>query len=143
LRKKKLEIEFFYWHPLSCKLLAKQAHQLVKFFEMFPAFKTYITWPIKNPANRTWYENSIRAIVYPDLDLNFFQANKFSEMTVGWDQLLFKIGKRDRILDITKENFTYLKSVIDPKYFNDINGTPALIGFISKMWPVKYHKITN
>lgn len=143
LRKNKLHVEFFYWHPLSCKLLAKQAHQLVRFFEMFPGFKTFVTWPITNPANRNWYETSIRAIIYPDLDLNFFQANKFSNMTLGYDQLLFDIGQRDRLLNITKENFAYLKSVIDSKYFNDIDGIPALVGFISKMRPIKFHNING
>lgn len=130
--------EFFYWHPSSCKLLAKQAHQLVKFFQMFPAFKTYITWPMTNPTNRTWYENSIKAIIYPDLDLNFFQANKFKVMSIGYDQLLFKIGLQDKILGMHQENFSYLKKVIDPKYFNDIDGIPAFVGFISKMRPLLY-----
>jgi hypothetical protein len=139
LRKNKLDVEFFYWHPSSCKLLAKQAHQLVRFFEMFPGFRTFVTWPIKNPANRTWYETSIRAIIYPDLDLDFFQANKFSNTTLGYDQLMFKIGLRDRLLSITKENFEYLRSVIDPKYFSkDIDGFPAFTGFVSKMRPIKF-----
>lgn len=138
LRKNKLHVEFFYWHPASCKILAKQVHQLVKFFEMFTGFRNFVTWPIQNPAKRTWYETSIRAIIYPDLDLNFFQANKFSNMTIGYDELLFKIGQRDRIEGITKENFTYLKSVIDPKYFSSDNGVPTLTGFISKMHPIKF-----
>jgi hypothetical protein len=138
LRKNKLHVEFFYWHPDSCKILAKQVHQLVKFFEMFTGFRNFVTWPIQNPAKRTWYETSIRAIIYPDLDLNFFQANKFSNMTIGYDELLFKIGQRDRIEGITKENFIYLKSVIDPKYFSSDNGVPTLTGFISKMYPIKF-----
>jgi len=42
-------------------------------------------------------------------------------------------------LSITKENFVYLKSVIDPKYFGpDINGFPAFTGFITKMHPIKF-----
>jgi len=138
LRKNKVEIEFFYWHPASCKLLAKQAHQLVKFFELYPGFRTFVTWPINNPYRRTWYETSVRPIIYPDMDLSFFQANKFSEMTVSWDEILFQIGKRDEILGITKENFTFLKSVIDSKYFHDVDGIPALVGFVSKMRPIKF-----
>jgi len=138
-RKNKLAIEFFYWHPSSCKLLAKQAHQLVKFFELCPGFKTFVTWPTKNPAYRTWYENSVRAIIYPGLDLNFFQAAKLNQTTIGYDKLLFKIGEQNRILGITKENFAYLKSVIDPKYFGpDIDGFPAFTGFITKMHPIKF-----
>ena len=138
VRDHKLHVELFYWNLNSCKILAKQAHTLVKFFEMFPGFKTSVTWPISNPNNRTWYETSIRALIYPGLDLNFFQANKFSNTTIGYDQLLFGIGLQDRLLSITKENFTYLKSVIDPKYFSSDNGVPTLTGFISKMHPIKF-----
>jgi hypothetical protein len=138
LRKNKLHVEFFYWHPDSCKILAKQAHALVKFFELFPGFRNIVTWPIQNPTNRTWYETSVRPIIYPDLDLNFFQANKFSNMTIGYDQLLFGIGLQDRLLSITKENFSYLKSAIDPKYFGSDNGVPIMTGFITKMYPIKF-----
>jgi len=138
VRTHKLHVEFFYWHPDSCKILAKQAHALIKFFEMFSSFRNFITWPVKNPVNRTWYETSVRPIIYPDLNLDFFQANKFSNMTLGYDQLLFKIGLQDRLLSITKENFTYLKSVINPKYFSSDNGVPTLTGFISKMHPIKF-----
>ena len=138
-RKNKLDIEFFYWHPSSCKLLAKQAHQLVRFFEMYPGFKTFVTWPISRPAYRSWYETSIRPIIYPTLDLNFFQASKLNQTTIGYDKLLFKIGKQDRIEGITKENFAYLKSMIDPKYFGpDIDGFPAFVGFITKMHTIKF-----
>lgn len=136
-RKSKLPIEFFYWHPASCKILAKQAHLLVKFFEMFPAFRSFVTWPIKNPAHRTWYETSIRAVIYPELDLDFFQANKFNNIIFGYDLLLFDIGKRDGIVGMTNENFAYLKKVIDPKYFQVQDGLPAITGFISKMYRIK------
>jgi hypothetical protein len=139
MRKNKLAVEFFYWHPSSCKLLAKQAHQLVKFFEICPGGKTFITWPTLNPAYRSWYETSVRPIIYPDLDLNFFQAGKLNQTTIGYDKLLFKIGKEDSILGITKENFAYLKSVIDPKYFgSDLDGFPAFIGFVTKMHTIKF-----
>ena len=138
VRDHKLHVELFYWHPDSCKILAKQAHTLVKFFEMFPNFRTLITWPIKNPNKLTWYETSIKALIYPDLDLNFFQANKCSNLTIGYDQLLFGIGLQDRLSTITKENFSYLRSVVDPKYFGSDNGIPTLTGFISKMQPIKF-----
>lgn len=133
----KLQVEFFYWHPDCAKMIAKQAHMLVKFFESVPAFKTYITWPVQNPNHRAWYDASVRAIIYPELDLNFFQANKMNNMTIGYDQLLFKIGKKDKVMGIVKDNVTYLQSVIDKKYFNQINGIPTMVGFITGMYTIK------
>jgi hypothetical protein len=141
LRKKNLDVEFFYWHPDCCQLLAKQAHLLVKFFELFPGFKQYIQWPIKNPNHRTWYESSIKAVIYPEYDMNIFQANKFTEMTLGHDRLLEGLGMSDRIQHILDDHMSYLKKVIDPKYFNQAGGQTTMTGFITTMWTIK--KVSN
>jgi hypothetical protein len=137
-RKEHHNMELFYWSPDSVKILVKQAHSIVNFFELFPAFKNYVKWPTLNPSHRTWYENSIKAIIYPDVNLDFFQVNKLSESVIGWDRCMFNIpGIKDRVLGIANENIEYLNNVIDSKYFNDINGIPAFKGFINGMWTIK------
>lgn len=134
-----LKAEFFYWSPDSVNILAKQAHLLVKFFESVPQFKNFVTWPHSNPRYRQWYETSTRPIIYPELDLNFFQANKPHDFTISWDELLYKVGLEDKIKGITDDNFNYLRKVVDPKYFTTTpNGLPSITGFITGMWPVKY-----
>jgi hypothetical protein len=129
--------EFFYWSPDSIKILQKQAHMLVRFFESVANFRQYITWPSSNPKFRQWYEASIKAIIYPDYDLRYFQVDKPPDMVLGYDVVLFNLGLEDRIRGITRENFQYLQRVIDPKYFNVVNGLTSLIGFVSPMWVVK------
>jgi hypothetical protein len=137
LRKSKLHLEFFYWSPDGCKILAKQAHALVKFFESVPSFKHYITWPITNSRNRTWYESTVKAVIYPRYDLGLFQANKFEEMSVGYDQFLFALGKKDQVMGITNENFSFLQRLIDPKFFNEVHGKTVFTGFVAGMYPIK------
>lgn len=110
---------------------------LVRFFETVPNFKQYITWPATNPKFRQWYESSIKAIIYPDYNLSYFQTDKPPDMVIGYDIVLFNLGLEDRIQGITRENFQYLQRVIDPKYFNVINGLTSFTGFISPMWVVK------
>ena len=134
-----LQVELFYWSPSCTKMLAKQAHELVKFFEVSPQFKTFITWPQKNPRYRQWYETSVRPIIYPDVDLSFFQADKAPELTLSWDKLLYRVGLDKDIIGMTDANFNYLRKIIDSKYFTTTPvGTPSIIGFITGMWPVKY-----
>jgi hypothetical protein len=136
-RTRKLNTEFFYWSPESCDLLAKQAHILVKFFELSPGFKNYIQWPNKNPAHRTWYESSIKPFIYPNYDLSLFQANKMTDMTLGYDRWLFHLGREDEIRGILRENLDYLYKNIDAKFFNTVNGTATFTGFVAGMWPIK------
>jgi hypothetical protein len=134
-----LKTEFFYWSPDSCKILAKQAHLLVKYFESCPTFKKFIKWPILNPSWKAWYDVSVRVIIYPDLDLDFFQAAKLTNMTLGYDRLLFDIpGMKEKIDQIQKNNIDYLKKVIDAKYWNNLDGLPELKGFPVGMYPIKY-----
>ena len=130
-----LSIELFYWSPDSIKILQKQAHLMIKFLELVPSFQKYITWPISNPMYRQWYETSSRAILYPTLDLSVFQAAKSPEFTIGYDQLLYSIGFKDRIVTQQTENFAYLKTIIDSKYFKETNnGVPIIAPFISRMY---------
>jgi hypothetical protein len=134
-----LKTEFFFWNPECCKILAKQAHCLVRYFESTPSFKKYIKWPVLNPQWRAWYDVSVRAVIYPEMDLDFFQAAKMNNMTFGFDALLFDIdGMKDKIVNIQKDNISYMQRVVDKKFWNDIDGLPVLVGFPTGMYPVKF-----
>lgn len=134
--------EYFYWHPDSWELLVKQAQLVVKFFNANPGFKQFIAWPTPTPRAREFYETAIRAIIYPDLDLNFFQGSKFPDFNIGWDSALFRAGDETKqaIHRITHENYHHLRKVIDPKYFQNV-GTDRVVGFISGMY--RLQKSTN
>lgn len=135
--KHNIGFELFYWSKDSWKILAKQAHLLAKFFESMPQFKQFIQWPISSPAHRQFYETASRAIIYPKLDLRFFQVEKPRDMNFGMDTLLFKIGHEEKLRGMQRDNFAYLQKVIDKKYFNTIDGNVTFTGFITGMWPVK------
>ena len=130
--------ESFYWSPDSCKILTKQAHALVNFFESVPNFRTYVTWPTKSSVYRQWYETSTRAIIYPELDLNFFQVAKpgLHQMN-GWDRLISQMDLLDVIINNEKENRRFLEANVDHKYFNDLTVSLDFVGFISGMYPIK------
>ena len=134
-----LKTEFFFWNPECCKILAKQAHVLVRYFESNPSFKKFIKWPMLNPQWRAWYDVSVRAVIYPEMDLDFFQAAKMNNMTFGFDALLFNIdGMKEKIVNIQKNNIDYMKKVIDSKFWNDVDGLPVLVGFPTGMYPIKF-----
>jgi hypothetical protein len=128
--------EYFYWHPDAWQIIAKQAHLIVKFMEANPMFKQFIAWPTPNPRARDFYETAIRAIIYPGMDLNFFQATKWPDFDFAWDTTLFNLGANveQRLKSINKENYQYLHQVIDPKYFQNNGKTDKLVGFITGMW---------
>ena len=76
-------------------------------------------------------------MIYPRYDLGLFQANKFEEMSVGYDQFLFALGKKDQVMGITNENFSFLQRLIDPKFFNEVHGKTVFTGFVAGMYPIK------
>lgn len=70
--------EFFYWTPDMPELIAKQAHVAKNWFSMAEnnKFQRIITWPCNDAANRSLYEQLVKAIIYPDYDPNTFQTQK-------------------------------------------------------------------
>lgn len=130
--------EYFYWHPDAWQIIAKQAHLIVKFIEANPMFRQFITWPTPSARARDFYETAIRAIIYPGMDLNFFQASKWSDFNYGFDTALFNLGKdfEQQLKTINKENYQQLHKIIDSKYFQDNGESEKIVGFITGMWPL-------
>ena len=128
--------EYFYWHPEAWKIVAKQAQLVRKFFETNPMMKQFIQWPAQTSRGREFYETAIRAIIYPELDLHFFQGAKWPDFTHAWDGALSRIDNRARpkIQDFNATNMSYLKQVIDPKYFQPGQNHDKIVGFITGMW---------
>ena len=134
-----IDVELFYWSPASWKILAKQAHLICDWFEKNPQFKPFIQWPIARPSHRQFYETVLRTIIYPRMNLDFFQVEKPKpkDMHFGMDDMLFKIGYKDLITGMQNDNFTYLEKIIDKKYFQQADDIKTLVGFISGMWAIR------
>lgn len=134
-----INIELFYWSPDSWRILIKQAHLLMKFFDSHPAMQQFIEWPVSFPAHRQFYETASRAIIYPGMNLRFFQAQKYQDLIFGFDTLLFKTGHAEKLKAMQQDNFAHLQKIIDPKYFHKADGGGvSLTGFFTGMWPIKY-----
>lgn len=86
------EVELFYWSPDLPQLVIKQAHIVKRWFEIPENQKlSYMLdfWWQLNPINRTVYEATIKAVIYPDYDITTFQANKpNTAMFQEWDYWL-------------------------------------------------------
>ena len=138
VRSASMGVELFYWSPHSWRILAKQAHLIVKFFQQHPDLQQFIRWPMSNPARRHFYETVSMGIIYPRMNLDFFQTQKFGSLTFGMDTLLFKTGHEQRLRGIQNDNLQYLQRIIAPRYFNQVNGDTALIGFVSGMYTIQH-----
>ena len=135
--KKSLGIELFYWSPDSWRILAKQSLMIVDFFERNTQLQQFIQWPMSKPANRHFYETVAMGIIYPSMNLQFFQTQKFGSLTFGMDTLLFKTGQQEKLQSLQRDNLAYLQRIIAPKYFNRVNGDTALTGMVSNWYPVR------
>lgn len=69
-------VEFFYWHPNSSKILAKQSHIIKNYFKQNP----HLIWMIdSNNPNRLPLSDvgkMIRPLIYPFYDFTLWQSNK-------------------------------------------------------------------
>lgn len=66
--------EFFYWHPSTCKLIAKQAFAIRKFFNQTSALRQTLANP-SYTADRSTME-IIKSLIYPHWSNNWWQPDK-------------------------------------------------------------------
>ena len=111
--------EYFYWTPDMPELLAKQAHLIKNWFSMPSTNKmqNLLHWPNVNFATRTLYEQTVKAIIYPDYDTSTFQTikptnNIWNEM----DHWVHTNFKGTQSYNLWEAGISYLISNIDEKY---------------------------
>ena len=123
--------EFFYWAPESEKILRKQAHIIKKFFLDNQYLIPYITWPISDPNNRTFYEQLVKGLIYKNYNLTKFQVNKPKTLFgVVWDYLV--LDASSKIFKQWKSSIDELMPLIPDQYLQ--NGAP--IGFVSNFYEI-------
>lgn len=130
-------VEFFYWAGSACRLLAKQAHEVVKFFESNKHFKHFIEWPKFDPKHRQFYETATRAVIYPDINILVFQADKPTSMNVSYDIVFDKTEVSTHFWQSYNRNWDAARQVVNKKYFNNNAGIETIVGFINGMWTIK------
>ena len=140
--KRNLHTELFYWSPDSFDIIAKQCHMLADFFDAYTPFQAYLQWPTPNPMHRQFFESVSRGIIYPDMDLNFFQSKKGVNFNFGYDRPFVKYEFGEHLMTQFQNGMNHLKTVIDKKYFiwtttTQTDGQPSMINFINGMWTIR------
>ena len=111
--------EFFYWSPDACELLAKQAHVIKTWFSM-PAHHNMshvLEWPNYDYSTRTFREQILKPIIYPDYDFNTFQTSKSTNSVRAEMDNWFFTNFRDTDLYATwSAGIAYLEKNLDSRY---------------------------
>jgi hypothetical protein len=69
------KVEFFYWSPKCCRMLAKQAHTIKHFINAFPEKLRF--WKNVTPEkHRLYHERVLRTLLYTTWDREWYQADK-------------------------------------------------------------------
>jgi hypothetical protein len=134
------EYVFFYWTPDMPEIVIKQSQMIRRWFELNPALKSIINWPIMDHRNRQAYEIITRSIVYPQWNLNTFQCAKTSSTVyTEWDDWFFKEFKGTKIYDNWFKGVEYVEHNIDKKYLKyDFNGRfDGFVGIINGLFALE------
>jgi hypothetical protein len=129
--------EFFFWAPECTKLIAKQAHEIKRWFDMpqNSQMRGVLQWPNSSFAVRTFYELLVKRIVYPDYDFHTFQTNKptnniYNEM----DQWFHQNFKETNLYAAWESGINYFLDNIDPQYVGKRLGRPTDIQMFESMY---------
>lgn len=131
--------EYFFWQADLPEVLAKQAHMIIRWFNL-PENKhlQHLTrWPNYSFAQRTAFEHIIKPLIYPDYDMTLFQTSKptnsfYNEM----DHWFYTNFKETHAWHAWQAGLRYLVANVDKKFFNYEMGKP--VGFIAFMSPFYY-----
>lgn len=115
-----ISIELFFWTPDLPKLMIKQCHEILKWFSMPENIGMRHILNLnkqQNSVNRTTYEAIIKAIVYPDYDLNTFQANKPSQAVAEeWENWFYSDYSDSKGFKIWKRGLEFIKNNISTNF---------------------------
>jgi hypothetical protein len=112
-------IEYFYWHPDSLKMLAKQAHIIKKYVEFNHHYKTL--WSSLDRKNYLLVQERIlRPLLYTTWNNEWYQADKpVFDWHNEFANIFFRTFKQDKAFYGWKNGIEYLKA--EAKNFISIN----------------------
>ena len=129
--------EFFFWSPDCPELIAKQAHEVKRWFDLpqNSQMRGVLHWPNGNFAIRTLYEQLVKHIVYPDYDFHTFQTNKptnniYNEM----DYWFHRNFKETKLYSSWESGINYLLKNVDPYYIGVVLDRPADIQIFNSVY---------
>lgn len=102
--------EFFYWHPAACKLIAKQAFAIKKFFNQNVQLKQKITNPCYG-SDRNIME-IVKSLIYPHWNNNWWQPNKhYNDFYWGEIPWFYKNTDNTAVVNANKLLSSYFQEV--------------------------------
>jgi len=114
-----LEYVYFYWTPDLPEIPVKQAHLIMKWFEMHPQLKPILQWPNSDYSKRNAYEIISRTIVYPRWDVGTFQCMKTSSpIRCEWDQWFFNEFHNTSVLSNWHKGIEYIEKNVNRRFLN-------------------------
>jgi hypothetical protein len=129
--------EFFYWSPDMPELVAKQAHIVKNWFSMPQNYKlqNLLHWPNTSFATRTYYEQVVKSIVYPDYDSSTFQTikptnNIWNEMDC-WFHTNFQ---GTNLYNSWEAGINYLLDNLDEQYIGRLQGRATDISVFESVY---------
>lgn len=128
-----IDYVYFYWSAEFPKILVKQAHLIMQWFNANPRLKPILQWPMHNITYRHTYESVIRSIIYPEWNMNTWQAEKITKNVYTEWSNWFHIGmKNTRAYHNWTKGLDYIQAHIDPKYLVYNQGLfDGFVGFIN------------
>ena len=117
-------VEYFYWDPSCAKMLAKQAHTIKKWLEIFPYQQKL--WNVKTTSYRSVlleHERILRNLLYTTCNADWFQVDK---PEFGWfcefDHWFINGFKNTRANIIWREGVDYATSLLSNHIRKDSQG---------------------
>ncbi len=129
--------EFFYWSPDCPELIAKQCHIIKNWFSMPDNYKmqNVLHWPNNNYATRTFYEQLVKSLIYPDYDTSTFQTikptnNIYNEMDF-WFHTNFK---GTQLYNTWEAGINYLIDNISDEHIGYLHGKATDINIFQSVF---------
>jgi hypothetical protein len=106
-------VEYFYWSGDMPEIVREQAHLIYQHVLANPNLQQYLA---PNVSGGNMRDNIIKQIIYPDWDLNIFQANKGNSWTYN-PQYNWFTQQKTMAQDAWQSTLNLYANLIDHKYF--------------------------
>lgn len=106
-------IEFFYWSPACCDMLAKQAHVVYKFLKANPQYQTL--WKSEHFQVRETQEKILKKLIYTTWNSSWFQVEK---PTLDWESELdlWFDSSKNRAYTNWQRGLDFVEQTLDPSF---------------------------
>jgi hypothetical protein len=128
-------VEYFYWSGDMPEIVREQAYLIYQHVLANPQLKHLF---VNQTENIPYKQNLIKSIIYPDWDINIFQANK-ADSTLWSSQHAWIMREKTPALDAWQSTLNSHINMIDPKYFTfypNSNRVHGIKTFYSRAYPI-------